>query len=313
MSCRIWAASPRTGGDGSSACTASSLPGGITDRNTGAISRTSSDRCRRPTTNCPRPEYASICWHSPAAAPAADSTFRRQSAAGPSGRCSRASPAFPRMVVSRLLKSCATPPAITPSDSSFCACSSCRSTVRRPSSARWRSVTSMPMPAANHRPSSARRGNFTLCHVTGVPSGPAMVSYMSTTCRPAITRRSLAVNRSATSAGHMSVTARPINCSAGLRVARWYSGLAYTYRLDSSRSQVGNGANWPNRVNPSTTAGRAGGSRVTSTQPVPAIGWHRARTVTPHAVTSRAAGRPATAAATAWCQPSAGVTGRRSG
>ena len=76
-----------------------------------------------------RSEAPMMCW-----------TFRRRGSSG--GRPRRSSSPWPMMTISRLLKSCAMPPARRPTASIFCDWRSCSSSPCRSSSARRRSLMS---------------------------------------------------------------------------------------------------------------------------------------------------------------------------
>ena len=93
---------------------------GMEGRIKATVSATRSDRFTASTRNLPLPEYASICrvrWA--ACSPALTIPSNNPAAALSGGRISRARLALPRMFISRLLKSWATPAASTPTLSRF--------------------------------------------------------------------------------------------------------------------------------------------------------------------------------------------------
>ena len=156
--CWIWVASASTGSGSALNRVFSRMPAGSSERSRRSASSTtgcSGWRCRA----CVwRRLKARICCTSWRARTAARWISVRLSCATWSGpTSSRARVRLPRMAASRLLKSCATPPARVPMASIFCTSRSCVSNAWRCASACLRSVMSVCVPTMRKgRPSSSR-------------------------------------------------------------------------------------------------------------------------------------------------------------
>ncbi len=159
----------RSGEDGTSI--ASAMDAGSRRRQSGSALRTSAPtsiaagvaaRCRPNAKSC----------RTSAAARIVVSCARRSSlAAGDSAATSaNASSTLPRIAVSRLLKSCAIPPARCPSASSFCDCSNCSRSMCSRSARAYCSVRSCQAMTVILRPFRMARRTCTAVG-TGVPSG----------------------------------------------------------------------------------------------------------------------------------------------
>ena len=160
---------------------------------TGAGASTASTATRSPSTRRSRPASAETTsfrsstsaragWQRPnrrscrtrAVARSAARARSSNSAAVPASSAGdRSSSAFPRMTVSRLLKSCAIPPASRPTASIFWP-------WRRCSSSRLRSVMSWYTPSTpTTRPAASRSGTLLVRRVARVPSGRVWCSSRS--------------------------------------------------------------------------------------------------------------------------------------
>lgn len=116
------------------------------------------------------------------------------------------------MPTSRLLKSCAIPPASTASDSSFCVRTS-------ESAARFRSVMSRPVTSTPRRlPSSSWTAAYETSNVRC--RGPMDVVRSSDTVSPAFARRSSSGSSGLPSGGMISLHGRPMKSPAPFSASR---------------------------------------------------------------------------------------------